>query len=287
MKKSDLALTLAQRLLLLLCIFLVCYIITFGCAYLLGRVLAGKALAAVRISAVVQDVLAFIVPAIATALMVTRKPAELLAVATKPSIFAILAMVVAMVVSVPAQEAIIYWNEHLQFSGALAEFAAQARALDDMAQETMRSLMADTSVATLIVNILIIGVFAGLSEELLFRGCFQRLLTTSGVNRHVAVWVVAFCFSAMHFQLFGFVPRMLLGAFFGYLLLWTGSVWTPVAAHILNNSAFVVSAWLQVRADGVGALTEEATPYSPLMITISVLATAATLYLMWRNRVTN
>ena len=48
----------------------------------------------------------------------------------------------------------------------------------------------------------------------------------------------------LHFQFFGFVPRLLLGAIFGYLLHWTGSLWVPIIAHALNNSVVVVSAYL-------------------------------------------
>ncbi|MDE5969624.1 MAG: CPBP family intramembrane metalloprotease, partial [Muribaculaceae bacterium] len=30
-------------------------------------------------------------------------------------------------------------------------------------------------------------------------------------------------------------PRLLLGAFFGYLLYWSGSLWLPITAHGFNN----------------------------------------------------
>ena len=53
---------------------------------------------------------------------------------------------------------------------------------------------------------------------------------------------------------------MLLGAYFGYLLIWTGSLWAPVAAHMLNNMMFVLTAWLQVR-DG-----EPVTKYDLLLV---------------------
>ena len=51
-------------------------------------------------------------------------------------------------------------------------------------------------------------------------------------------------FSAMHMQFFGFFPRMLLGALFGYLLVWTGSLWVPVFAHFFNNASAVIAYYL-------------------------------------------
>ncbi|MDE6028127.1 MAG: CPBP family intramembrane metalloprotease, partial [Muribaculaceae bacterium] len=43
---------------------------------------------------------------------------------------------------------------------------------------------------------------------------------------------------------FGFVPRLLLGAFFGYLLYWSKSIWVSAFAHALNNSIVVATAYL-------------------------------------------
>ena len=64
------------------------------------------------------------------------------------------------------------------------------------------------------------------------------------MSKPASVWIAAFVFSAMHFQFFGFIPRLLLGAFFGYLYIWSGSIWTSVFAHALNNSMVVITAWL-------------------------------------------
>ena len=56
---------------------------------------------------------------------------------------------------------------------------------------------------------------------------------------------------------------MLLGAFFGYLLVWSGNIWLPIFAHALNNSLSVVGAYMQQRADNetfidtLGTTTED------------------------------
>ena len=57
----------------------------------------------------------------------------------------------------------------------------------------------------------------------------------------MAIWVTAFIFSAIHVQFYGFVPRMLMGAMFGYVLAWTGSLWVPIVMHFVNNGVAVVS----------------------------------------------
>lgn len=285
MKRTDLVLTQPQRLLLLFCFFLICYILTAVTSYILGRAMAGRMEAAIRISALIQDILAFIVPAVGTAVFVSRRPADLLCIRRAPGLVMLLLVLVMMFVSVPLQEAICWWNYNIKFPESMAGLESSLRMLEEMASDTMRTMMADTSVSALIINILIIGIAAGVSEELIFRGCFQRLLTTGGVNVHLAIWLVAFFFSALHMQIFGFVPRMLLGAYFGYLLLWSRSLWVPVAAHALNNTVYVVSAWLQVRSSGIDAVTAEPTLWSFWPTAASLVLSAATLYFMRSLRV--
>lgn len=280
MKKCDLVLTLGQRLILFLCLFLVGYIITLVLSYVLGRILTGNLPAMLRISALAQDVIAFVVPAVATAVFVSRRPAELLCVAGVPTLIPVAVVALITVVSVPAQEAIIYWNYNISLPESMSEFASMARKMEDAANSTLRMLISDGSVASVILNILVVGVAAAFAEELLFRGCFQRLLTTGGINPHVAIWVVAFFFSALHFQFFGFVPRMLLGAYFGYLLYWTGNIWVPIIAHFMNNAFYVLAASMQARQ---GMLSTEPSLWNGWTTAASVVLTAGCLVVLYRS----
>ena len=62
-------------------------------------------------------------------------------------------------------------------------------------------------------------------------------------NLHLSVWVSAALFSAIHMQFFGFLPRMLLGALFGYLVAYSGSLWPAIVGHFVNNAGVVIAAW--------------------------------------------
>ena len=106
------------------------------------------------------------------------------------------------------------------------------------------TLMADLSVTGLMMNIFCMGILTGIGEELFFRGALQNVLAGSFRNKHIAVWTAAVVFSAFHLQFYGFVPRMVMGAIFGYAMLWTGSVWVPAVAHALNNISVVVLTYL-------------------------------------------
>ena len=89
-----------------------------------------------------------------------------------------------------------------------------------------------------------VAVLPAIGEELLFRGIVQRMFVRITKNIHWGIWISAILFSAMHMQFYGFIPRMLLGALFGYLLVWSGSMWLPILGHFLNNGIAVVATFL-------------------------------------------
>ena len=74
----------------------------------------------------------------------------------------------------------------------------------------------------------------------MFRGIVQRKFYIAFKNPHLAIWLSAFIFSAIHLQFYGFFPRMLLGAMFGYFYFWTGNLWVPILGHIFNNGLALI-----------------------------------------------
>lgn len=270
-----------SALCLLLCIFIICFIVAMVLNIFIVKALPeDKTVAAVRIAAMLQDVIVFILPAVATAMVATRRPAQLLAVMTWPNPGVALMAIAAMVAAIPAMDWLVNWNAHVDFSFLGEKFNEMAREMENASAATLNTMMGGSSVMDLVINILIIGIAAGVSEELLFRGCLVNLLLKLKNNRHVAVWGVAILFSLMHMQFYGFVPRMLLGAFFGYLLVWSGTVWLPVMIHVLNNSIYVFMAWMQVRQGR--EIETDALTWSPAICVLSVALTAVALVLLYR-----
>ncbi len=266
---------------LLGCTFLFCLIVASLIIGMLSKIIA-RPEAALRIGTVVQDFMVFIIPAITTAMVTSRLPARLLAVDRWPGLRSILLTLLTLCVSVPAMNVIIEWNQNLHLPESMAKFEAGMRAMEDAAAESAQMLIGGSGAGSLILAVLIVGVLAGFSEELFFRGAFQRLLGMTRLNRHMAIWIAAFVFSAIHFQFFGFIPRLLLGAFFGYLLWWSGSLWLPVIAHIFNNTVVVLSEYIQnadatacdINAFGVGDI--------PVTIA-SIILTVAGIWLVRKS----
>lgn len=138
----------------------------------------------------------------------------------------------------------IEWNAGLSLPSFLEEFEQIARGFEDKAMEMTQYLTEFDSVGMLILGLIVIAVIPGIGEELVFRGFLQNYFHRSSKNIHIAIWASAFLFSAMHMQFFGFVPRLLLGAFFGYLYYWSGNLTIPVIAHVFNNGFTLIMMYL-------------------------------------------
>lgn len=193
-----------------------------------------------RIAAVLQDVLVFIAPSIITAVMINRLPARFLEIEKLPRFWNIIIACCVLIVSIPAINVLVAWNESIRLPESMQAIEQWMRASEESAQASIEMIIGQKGVGALIVSILIVGVLAGFSEELFFRGTLQRLMSTGGINIHVSIWLAAFIFSAVHLQFYGFFGRFVLGLYFGYLLFWSRSLWLPVIVHILNNTIYIL-----------------------------------------------
>ncbi len=196
-----------------------------------------------RLATVVQDIMVFVFPAVLTAVLVTQRADRFLGTDRGFGIGMLILAVLAMFVSMPAMNALVEWNEGLSLPPALGGLERWMRVSEENARESVAILLGGTSVADLVVSLLIVALLAGFSEEIFFRGVMQRLFSSGRMGPHVAIWLTAFIFSLFHMQFFGFFPRFVLGAFFGYLFYWSGSLWLPVAIHALNNAMVVIAEW--------------------------------------------
>lgn len=90
------------------------------------------------------------------------------------------------------------------------------------------------------LGFLVVAVLAGVSEEYFFRKMLQTRFIALTRNPHMGIWLTAFLFAAIHVQFYGLIPRMLLGALFGYYFYWTGNIGLAMLGHILNNGITLV-----------------------------------------------
>lgn len=244
-----------RSLLLMLCIFVLMMILAGICAGLAMGMFPADSRDGILAANVVQNVVAFFGSALMTSFFISSRPFAFLGCLGRLKPLTVFNILICFILGFPFLNEIVYLNAHMHLPQWLAGVEHWMRELENNAGAQVETLLNVHSVGALLVNILIIGVLTGFCEEIFFRGTLQRVLGSHGVNRHLAVWLAAFIFSLLHFQFFGFLPRLLLGAFFGYILLWTGSIWASATAHAIFNSITVVEVWLLHR--GVNAKVVE------------------------------
>ncbi len=140
---------------------------------------------------------------------------------------------------------------------------------DNLAKMT-EVLLTMNSFSEYLLMLFVVAVLPALAEEFVFRGVVQAQLAKAFNNIHVGIWTSAFVFRFIHFQFYGFLPRMLLGVFFGYLVVHTGSIWSSVLAHFINNAMAVTAAYFAGSAS-IGEAQMEEAALNPILLLLSVL----------------
>ncbi|MDL2222296.1 CPBP family intramembrane metalloprotease [Parabacteroides sp. OttesenSCG-928-N08] len=183
----------------------------------------------------------FLLPAWMLAYFCSEESRQYLSIGALPTLKQTLLTALCMLLFLP----VISFAEHLNSLLVLPEFLAPVeewmKEQERVAEELSLRFLADTDWLHILFNLLVIAVCAAICEEFFFRGALQRIIGKWSSNPHTIIWVVAIVFSAIHLQFYGFLPRMMMGALFGYFLLWGRNIWIPVIAHFTNNALVVLA----------------------------------------------
>ena len=232
----------------------------------------------------ISSILMFVVPPIVY-YFITRKehamPALGFRAVNKPWLLYILIGAALMFVSLPVTNQLTAWNEAMNFGSTFERLEEYMKTLEEAAQAATEKMLKADNIGGLLFNLLIIALIPAVGEELTFRGVLQQGLTRR-MNPHVAIILSAAIFSFIHFQFYGFLPRMFLGILLGYMFYVSGSLWTSILMHFVNNGTAVVLYYLNdkgivnVDVDHFGAM-------SPTMVAISAVVTIALIVVCWRK----
>jgi membrane protease YdiL (CAAX protease family) len=191
---------------------------------------------ALRVMQVLQALGMLIIPS-GVYLWITSSSDGLRSMFGTPNRQGIMLSVALFMVAFPFINYLAEWNSNIEIPTALGDWM---QGKESQAGKLTELFLDMPSVGLLFFNLVMIALLPAVGEELIFRGIIQLGLHRQFGNAHVAIWVSAALFSAIHLQFFGFVPRMLMGVAMGYLLFWSGNLWYPIIAHLTNNAMSVV-----------------------------------------------
>lgn len=233
----------------------------------------------------VGSVGSFIVPAHLFALLTQGEYKSFFGFETVPTKIKFIWVCCAMLAAQPLINAMAAWNESMSlpsFLSGLEEWMKQAEAQNKKITDYFLKM---DSPYDILLNMLIVAVIPAFGEEMFFRGAMQKTILSWNGNVHKSVWISAFVFSFFHFQFYGFLPRMVMGAMLGYMMIWSGSIWLPVIAHFTNNASAVLLSYLVQHnylpesVEQVGSVSEEI-----IYTIISSVVVVFLMYLLYKSR---
>jgi len=233
-------------------LFLLGYLIAiplFGMSFEeLSQLLSGQMSAGhttiIKYFQIIQTLGLFVLPPFLAVRFFSDQPARYLAFDKRPGNWSLVAVIVLIWIAIPFINFLTQLNQEIQLPEIFGSMEEWLMNREDTAREiTGKFLKADT-LSMLALNLFMVAVLPAVGEELIFRGVIQKVLTQWTRNAHLGILIAAFLFSAMHVQFYGLIPRMFLGILFGYLLLWSGSIWLPILGHFINNASAVIYYYL-------------------------------------------
>lgn len=191
----------------------------------------------VRGMLVFQFIGLFIIPVFLFARLSDSKPGQWLGLRPAMPLYFVLGIIV-LIVALP----FVDWTGTInrQLIPETTSIGKWMKTSEEAAARQIEFLLKRHTIQDLLFNLLFVAVFAGVGEELFFRGVIQRLCIKIFKNAWAGILVAAFVFSAFHFQFYGFIPRFILGILLGLIYWYSGSLWPAIIAHFAYDAFAVI-----------------------------------------------
>ena len=186
---------------------------------------------------VLQFLSLYIIPVFLFARLCDSKPSDYLGLRSTHLLYFILGVAV-LLIALPFVDLTGTFNNSL-----IPESTGLGKWMKSMEESTGKQIafmLKGQSINDLIINLIFVAAFAGIGEELFFRGVLQRLLIKGFKSPWLGIIIAAFLFSAIHLQFYGFIPRFILGILLGLIYWYSGSLWPAIIAHFAYDALAVI-----------------------------------------------
>jgi membrane protease YdiL (CAAX protease family) len=182
----------------------------------------------------------FLIPSLLFAYLSDPSPAQYLRLREPNKKMFYLMALTAMIVAIPIVEFTGVLNQEMNLPGSVQKWM---KSMEEDATMQIQFMLHKRSLSELIYNLVFISLFAGIGEELFFRGILQRQMIRLVKNPIIGILITATIFSAFHLQFFGFIPRLLLGIVLGCIYWYSGSILVAMLAHFFYDGFLICLAY--------------------------------------------
>lgn len=237
----------------------------------------------VKLMQLFQSVGMFVLPPLVFAYFCSKEPIAFMYLDRKVNWRHAILVMFFMVLIIPGVNLLTALNQQLVLPKMFAGIENWMKSSEEQMARLTEQMLGVHNFTALFFNLLLIAVIPALGEEFFFRGAVLGIFRQK-MNVKVAVWITAILFSAIHMQFYGFLPRMLLGAFFGYLLFWSESLWLPIVAHFTNNAFAIIFYYLKINGYAVPDVDTIGTG-NTLWIGLASIVTGILGFFLLRNQI--
>jgi uncharacterized protein len=146
---------------------------------------------------------------------------------------------VVIIASTPFVDILAQWNNTWHFHGEEI-----FRRLTEVSEQLTKQMVQGQSVSSLLWASITIALFPAVFEEWFFRGTLQKLFISWTKNAYIGILITSIIFSLFHFDVFNFIPRVVLGMILGLLFYYSKCIYINMTAHFINNFIVVLGYWL-------------------------------------------
>jgi uncharacterized protein len=157
-----------------------------------------------------------------------------------PNIPILLLSIIGIFVILPSIEAYMFYQQKLLYSLPLGDDILNGiREFDQQMTQLTVKLAMSYSIPELMMVIFVIAVTPAICEEFFFRGLIlKNFERSSGVIS--ALIYTGVLFAVFHFHPLNFIPLVFLGFFLTFIVHYSGSIYTGIICHFINNGVAVV-----------------------------------------------
>ncbi len=233
----------------------------------------------------IQSIGMFVLPPFIIAFLFSKDNISYLKINKKIKWDSVIIASLIIITGLPIINFLVEINSHLKLPEFLSGIEEMMRESEKSAEILTKKFLSVDNISGLIVNLVIVALIPAIGEELLFRAVLLKIFIDWTKNIHLAALISAILFSALHFQFFGFLPRMLLGVYLAYLMIWSKSIWLPIVIHFINNGLAVVAFYFQEKNMIGNKLETIGTSKDMLFYTfISIIIVSGLLYFLYRKK---
>ena len=237
-------------------------------------VISQEAITKFKVVQIISAIISFLFPALLFGYYSSPKALPYIGIQKTISPIVLIPAIVLLFVIQPFIGYIGNLNEHINFG----EFQKNMLKMEAMYDRIMKVFLQMHSFGDLLFNLFIMALLPAVSEELFFRGAFQKALLRLSNRPWIAIFISSTVFALLHGTLLKVIPIFTLGLLLGTIYHVTRNIWYTIIIHFINNCLALLAYYYGDRSEFLKKLSDDNIQVPVYMAIVSVAISVGLIY---------